>query len=789
MQYILNKRYNGTASINFIGSVVLDSNNKVLVLETPDPITGVTKITGINYEYTPSAEYIQVKFKIKICELWSDLLDISELTAIELNKDCPIGLKIYFYFVDEGNSSAPATTISNVIVETEYNILTTDGIITLTTAGDEVILEPKDIYKIFDLEDFIVSQTGLLNDADLDIKFRITQDGGYTYTKWYPLTKENIQAIRKDINELRFAKVQYLIKKTNNSSSAIKIFDIILVGDFQNVSANGLKINKYGLKEDCITAFTSGNTVSAEIEKQLIYNGETNGLSCYSDTLATSTTTTTTTTTTSTTTWNPYDSTAITQITNLYSTLANQTNTIFGWGVDYYRVDPDKNGIDYHLHEYALYNVVSLKQIKVIVPENKFPDNTIKINNFNLDLFDTFEVHILKDVFKNAFGIEERPGENDILYFCIPNRLYYVKHTQLYKDIMNAGIYYKVILEKYEEKVNIQHKQETTKKAIETLTNNTTIDALFGFEKEKDENKIANKDQTYPKSMDKIRHAISSKVSILNEVVYNGEVDYIRNYYILTNMLNKKAIEYINVDNILNKNDDRAFISWFKFNSMYDEGRSLTKKTFTAYNIDIHNTFHLLDNYDSTNYVGYKYYYKNKKIYFHLNSQTYTLDVPDLSTNIWYGLIINLNQRQQILNIKIVKRMTDVEVTYFQTDSYEKVIINYDNLTGRTEAEVNGYRPVLNTEYNQTAISEFVILYDKTFECVEPQDFSHAESVKLYGSDICYSNLRIFDNIIEENHLNNILNQNVIKDAGHLIIADNANRKIYAQNIETKNFK
>jgi len=788
MQYILNKRYNGTASINFIGSEVLDSTNRILILETPEPITGVTKITGIDFEYTPSAEFIQVKFKIKICEFWSDLLDISELTTIELNEKCTLELKIYFYFVDEGNSSAPATTISNVIVETDYNILTTDGIITLTTIGEEVILEPKDIYKIFDLEDFIVTQAGLIDEADLDIKFRITQDGGYTYTKWFPLTKENLQAIRKDINELRFAKIQYLIKKTNNSSSAIRIFDIILIGDFQNVSANGLKINKYGLKEDCISAISSGETISAEIEKQLTYNGETNGLSCYSDVLATSNTLTPTQDTSSTT-WNPYDASAISQITNLFNTLANQTNSIFGWGVDYYRVDPDKNGIDYHLHEYALYNVVSLKQIKVIVPENKFPDNTIKINNFNLDLFDTFEIHILKDIFKNAFGIEERPAENDIIYFCIPNRLYYVKHAQLYKDIMAAGIYYKVILKKYEERANIIHKQDTTKKAIEALTNNTTIDALFGFEKDKDENKIANKDQTVPKSMDKIRHAISSKVSISNEVVYNGEVDYIRNYYVLTNMLNKKAVEYKNVDNILNKNDDRAFISWFKFNSMYDEGRSLTKKTFVSYNIDISSTFHLLNNYDSTNYLGYKYYYKNKKIYFHLNQKTYTLDVPDVSTNIWYGLIINLNQRQQTINMKLVKRLTDVDITYFQMDSYEKMNINYDNLTGRTEAESNGYRPVLNSEYVQPAISEFIVLYDKTFENVEPQDFSHAETVKLYGSDICYSNLRIFDNIIEENHLNNILNQNVIKDAGHLIIADNANRKIYAQNIETKNFK
>jgi hypothetical protein len=34
-----------------------------------------------------------------------------------------------------------------------------------------------------------------------------------------------------------------------------------------------------------------------------------------------------------------------------------------------------------------------------------------------------------------------------------------------------------------------------------------------------------------------------------------------------------------------------------------------------------------------------------------------------------------------------------------------------------------------------------------------------------------------------------ILNQNIIKDSGKLILADNADRKIYSNNIPTKNFR
>jgi hypothetical protein len=48
-----------------------------------------------------------------------------------------------------------------------------------------------------------------------------------------------------------------------------------------------------------------------------------------------------------------------------------------------------------------------------------------------------------------------------MIFFCITNRLYYIKHAQVFKDIMNAGVYYKVILQKYENKSNINFSEET----------------------------------------------------------------------------------------------------------------------------------------------------------------------------------------------------------------------------------------------------------------------------------------------------------------------------------------
>lgn len=786
MQYILNLRYDGTASINFIGSAVLNSTNRTLVLKTEEPIIGISSFTGFSDNVVPNDNNILRKFKYKLCENWSELIDISELSGITFNENCHFSLELYYFFVNEGNLSAPAVTISNVAIETVYNIEKTSGVVTITENDKPIILEPTDIYKIFDLSDFQASVGGLVDENDLDIKFRITQDGGYTFTKWTPLSKENLSVARKDINELRFAKVQYLITKNSSSSTPVVVYDIMLIGDFQNVSANYLKTNRYGLRQDCATKLSEANS-SSTIGNNLANNGETNGLSCYTSGSNSSTLSGLTSFNSDNSgLWNPYKQSP--EISNFYNFLANQTNSIFGWDVEYFKTDPDGNGIDTQIHEYGLFNVYKKATIKIIVPENQFPDNTIQLNVFNLDLFDTFEINILKDVFKAQFGIEERPATKDFLFFCITNRLYTVKHAQVFKDIMHTGIYYKVILEKYEERANILIRDNASKNTIETLTDNTTIDELFGFENKQDEQKIANKDQTYPKSFDKIRQSISSKVSIINEPIYNGEVDYIKYYYNFNKVIDQKAVEYKNVDNNFLLSDNRNFISWFKFNSYFDDNTSVNKRIFDNYNIKNKN-YVLLDNYDETNNIGYRYFYNNKNINFILNNNSYVLETPNLLTNIWYGVFINLDQRQRTLDMRIYKRLTDVYVVMFHPDSYQRLDIISTDITGITSAMTDGFKPVANLEYGSTAVSEFNIIYQKTFSNIEIQEFNHDVSIKLIGSDISYSNLRIFNDIIEEENINNILNQNIIKDAGKLIIADNANRKIYTNNIENKNFR
>src|SRR5574343_336795 len=104
-----------------------------------------------------------------------------------------------------------------------------------------------------------------------------------------------------------------------------------------------------------------------------------------------------------------------------------------------------------------------------------------------LDMMDTFKILILKDEFQRVFGIEKRPSQKDIIFFCQANRFYRVRHAQVHRDIMYMGIYYNVVLEKYEKLANEQNLSAASKNLIEPLTQNNTIDSLFGFENKEEE--------------------------------------------------------------------------------------------------------------------------------------------------------------------------------------------------------------------------------------------------------------------------------------------------------------
>ena len=706
-------------------------------------------------------------------------------------------LNLSYFRIDTDTVTIPPLTINTIVIEGTYNIEETDEIINVPDDG--YIFTPKDIYKVFKLTGFEIYG---VNTSNLIIKYRFTQDSGRIYTPWEILTNENISTVK--LNPVRFAQVQYSVTKINNAITS-KVYDIILLGDFQNINNNYLKTNRYGVRSDCASQFPqwsgatsapgtgpssslvclSGKTSYMGDGKTYNYDRDwyTQGLSCYlTGNVIGNLTSQSNDATTSAGNYNPYNSTKIGEWFNF---LAGSTNKILGWSVNYHLTDPDGNGIDRYLHEYQLFNIVDVQKIKIIVPDNTFPDNQVQINEYMLDMMDTFNIIILKDEFHKAFGIEKRPGQKDIIEFCQANRLYRVRHAQVKRDIMYMGIYYNVVLEKYEKLANEQNLSAASKAIIDPLTQDNTLDALFGFENHQEENKIANK-QFKPTTHEVYRLDINTKLSIVKKDIFNGlkGTKIADNYYNLSTLsASTSAVTYSLQDSVLNVSDNRAFNVWFNFNNKYDPNKVIDESVYQSYNINNNTYFEFLNNYDITIQKGYKLSYANNQIVLTINNLNYYLYVTGLTTNIWYGLTVNIDNRQRVVSLSLYKRNYSYNVTMF-TDSYQSATVDSSNTTGLTYYTSRGYRAVKNTEVNST-LSDTNLRSIATIDYTGTtlNSFSINKTITVFASDIKLTNIRIFNDMIPNEHKSNILVQRIIQDANYLILADNATRQLYTANI------
>ena len=622
-----------------------------------------------------------------------------------------------------------------------------DGTVLVGT-GKESVIRPPYVYKVFRIDNVeIVTSSSL---TGVEFLYRFSQDNTRTWSNWEPLTKQNISTRR--INPVRFFQIEYLVK--NNSGSTIKIQDINLIGDFQNVTLDSQKTNLYGIRECCqsyllANSDNSSNAGSFDENGNFIANssGILSGQVCSSDNQFKPLTADEKSTL-----YNPYQQSAAA---NLLNKLSNDAMEVFGHKVQYFVTDPDGKGIDYSLHEFGLFNISCEGELKVAVEGNQFPDNQIMMNQFDLNLFDSFEIHITKESFKALFGVQRRPSKEDLVYFCDINRLFIVDHAQQFRNFNNYAIYYKVVLRKYNRASNVQAGSQTIKDRIDQLTNNSTIDQLFGIENNQDKAAVANKPQLQPLTRDPIRLSISNSVNInqliVKELIENSTNIISKQHYDFSdaligggaNNLTGPIVRYKNLDPRLKVSDNIGFFLWFNLNN-YLEGET-------------HNFFTY---YDDVNNLGWKVSLESDIISVTLNSDTYTWNLDSdpgsdaLYENVWYCYLVNIDQRQRKMQQYIWKRNVDPDVEsdakYLNSTQLQKVYFDEQNIT-----------PV---EYELEDVDAQIMI-----------------------SDIKVTNVRLFIDVIPEETQSKLLNQYVIADdSKYLVFADNANMRLTLPNFNDR---
>lgn len=597
------------------------------------------------------------------------------------------------------NSLNFTVTKSNTFIDTVFD---------LYNIGDTMILQPPFILKVFKFSGYQLLIVGETVNRTMDIQYRYSRNKKQ-WSQWTPLTQANFSTIKSDMLSFFYIELAFRRSGTDTTGS-IGLRDIVFTGDFQNVTNDYEKINKFGLRQDCIYKDScscsccgcgdddsnDGNG-SGDGDCEETFNQTKNewANSCKP-------------------TYNPYN---YAQPVDLYNKLANDVSQIYGYDVDYYKASPDSPGVDNILHEYGTMNLSNKKTIKIIVPENKIPDNTINFNSFDLALFESFEIHITKDSFHGAFGIDERPAKKDILFFCLTNRWYRVEHAQLSKNFMNTAVFYKVVLSKHETDTSIDRAAYDTE--IHDATINNVLETLVGEQVQDEKNKISDKVTIQNLTEETVRTSI--KAPITDYELENGPNIVATNFYNLIGYTDTIAITYAKLDNYIVEGDNRSFMCWF----------NILEITTNQY-------YNFIDN--RRNGKGYKIGYRNNKLEVEINALSFLFDM-NITDKTWYGIVVNINQRMHKVEFALYERYSDTQPGSASSSELKLV----------TEGE-QSYSPQTWDDINLV--------------------------VQVYGSSTLLTNLRLFSDVIEKNKHSKALNDYVVKNSQKLLLLDNANRKV-----------
>lgn len=622
-----------------------------------------------------------------------------------------------------------------------------------------VVYTNQDTYKVFNVTDFkaYFSNYSTVIPNGFNIQFRYTQTQGRTWSDWTNLTTANLVATKFD--PIKFCNFQFGF--TNTSGNDIKLYDLELIGEFQNITAAYATTSKLGLKTQCNPLLTElpptgpcdPNCISGINSSQSGINYGVDGCSCcvacsesnntpwsivsgdVCDDNATNTDLL----------WKKNSRVAYGKLPELNNYLNNIISVTDGWKVQYGLTDPDGKGSDPILHEHQLYNVISIKDINIVVPDNAFPTTDISLSSLDLDLIQTFEIHIVKDQFKKVFGVEFRPGTRDILYLCDMNQLWEVDQMIPTRAAFNQETYWRVRLIKYNDRKSRKFVNSPDKAFVDALTKHTTLDGLLGIQQDNEYQRVSknadilldnNSQQFSHQTVLNVVESYHNNAKLIKENIVNSSLIISESQYKLP-LTSKglKLVSYNYSDKNINAGDNRAISMWFK-----------TEKFEPTWEYSIFN------NYDFTLNKGYKLDIFNNLLNFKFNNDNWSLPLNSgLLPNVWYCIFVNLYQSQNELELVVYKRQQE------------------------------------DGKSNDSKLIQVV----KQIWQINPQSFSHLINPFIGGVDLhtnnstgvnnswYLTNIRIYRQQLAKAKRNIILNEKVIKDSHLTLLIDNAEQDIF----------
>jgi hypothetical protein len=289
-------------------------------------------------------------------------------------------------------------------------------------------------------------------------------------------------------------------------------------------------------------------------------------------------------------TFQPYN---INKAINLYLDLSLIVNKMFGFETNYYSVQPQSRSKDVVLKEWTLFDVVEEQCVKVMVPQNQFPDNKVNYDPFGISFEEPFEIHIDKVYFESIFGKGSQPRKRDIIYFPLTNRIYEINSTYLFRDFMYSPVYFKIELKKYNPKSNTYFRDPAYKEELDGIALNSQ--ELFGAETRDQEEQITKPQQyatsTNDRGTDPTRTYVYENLPIVGYDLNNNWTIVFNNYYDLNDAFvtnnefifepnqYRNGVVYANSPK-LEAEGEISYTCWFSIKNYVNEN-SLTKKPFS----------------------------------------------------------------------------------------------------------------------------------------------------------------------------------------------------------------
>jgi hypothetical protein len=418
---------------------------------------------------------------------------------------------------------------------------------------------------------------------------------------------------------------------------------------------------------------------------------------------------------------NLFDPYALQKPINMYKQITDLSTNMFGHKVKYFRVEADQRSRDVILMEYSLYNVKESGEFKVMVPDNEMPTNDFRFDIYGMG-FEDFEIHVTKTQFESIFGVNKSPKSRDYLYFPIMNRMYEVSSVSFADEFNMELTYWKVLLKKYEDRTSSIHTDTVVEQEVSDLI--TGLDEVFGEEIQDEYVQVSKPEQyqtVFTSVSDGIRDRIHNSLSILDTEIRNKWTIVSKNTYDLSSIkdIGIEALVYKR-KSVLATDDNLAITLWFKPN--------LTVTNPSATLID-----------GRLNNKGLKLSTALDKLSLQINEDVHEFVYNStLSSDAWYGLVVNLNNKYNKLTASVFKLEPG-----------------------------NNLLPANSTQESITNILD-------ESKSISSYGWSTSKQWCLMPGQLKLTNIRMFKKPIEAEQRINILQQYIVRDNQFATIIDNA---------------